>query len=399
MRRRVRKLASIIGVCALVIAGLLVLAPTSGGALTQIVVANSTDSDPGSLRAAVLSASVTAGDVEIIIPASVGNIALTSSQLYYTGSFKLTLRGSGTTITAAPNSRVIEIAGTAQQFTLDGLVLTGGNGASLGGAISSQGGGSVVVTNSTLTGNNVTDSGGAIHMFGHLTLTNSTISNNTAASAAGGAFAAGGVTMTGSTISGNNAGTGAGLHFDTSGTITNSTITGNTAAGDAGGILADDDLTLQYATITGNTSTTGGTNIHFRGDRMEALTLTSFGSVVANPLGGGTNCAGQGTVITSYNFEDANSCGFGAGTGDQTNAGSPQLGALANNGGPTQTMAPSASSGLVDKIPASSPCGGVNVTVDQRGLPRPVTAGQSCDIGAYEIQVAALESDRLTFTG
>ena len=114
----------------------------------------------------------------------------------------------------------------------------------------------------------------------------------------------------------------------------------------------------------------------------------------ARPLGGGTNCNDQGTTTSQgYNFEDTNSCGFGSGTGDQTNAGNPQLGALANNGGPTPTMAPAAGSGLVDKIPASSPCAGVNITVDQRGLPRPVTAGQFCDIGAYEIQVAALETD------
>jgi hypothetical protein len=121
--------------------------------------------------------------------------------------------------------------------------------------------------------------------------------------------------------------------------------------------------------------------------------------VVARPLGGAVNCFGfAATTSQGYNFEDTDTCGFGSGPGDQTDAGNPLLGALASNGGPTMTMAPQAGSGLIDKIPALSPCGGVNITVDQRGLPRPVTAGQFCDIGAFEIQVAALQVE-ITFTG
>ena len=56
VRRRTRKLASLIGAAALVAGGLLVLTPTSGGALTQIVVANNADSGAGSLRAAFTAA-------------------------------------------------------------------------------------------------------------------------------------------------------------------------------------------------------------------------------------------------------------------------------------------------------------------------------------------------------
>jgi CSLREA domain-containing protein len=59
------------------------------------------------------------------------------------------------------------------------------------------------------------------------------------------------------------------------------------------------------------------------------------------------------------------------------NAVDPKLGPLADNGGPTQTMALLAGSPAIDLI--APPCG---TTPDQRGVPRPQGAG--CDAGAYE---------------
>jgi hypothetical protein len=66
----------------------------------------------------------------------------------------------------------------------------------------------------------------------------------------------------------------------------------------------------------------------------------------------------------------------------------PQLGGLANNGGPSQTEAPSASSPVVDKGSAS----GLNS--DQRGVLRPIefpaipnaAGGDGSDMGAVELQ-------------
>lgn len=56
----------------------------------------------------------------------------------------------------------------------------------------------------------------------------------------------------------------------------------------------------------------------------------------------------------------------------------PGLGPLADNGGPTQTMALLPGSTAVDHVP--TPCG---TTPDQRGVARPQGAG--CDAGAYEL--------------
>ena len=58
----------------------------------------------------------------------------------------------------------------------------------------------------------------------------------------------------------------------------------------------------------------------------------------------------------------------------------PKLGSLADNGGPTQTMAIQSNSPAINKIPqASSPA------TDQRGIPRPQPQGGLSDIGAYEL--------------
>jgi hypothetical protein len=57
----------------------------------------------------------------------------------------------------------------------------------------------------------------------------------------------------------------------------------------------------------------------------------------------------------------------------------PRLGALAQNGGPTKTMAIGPGSPAIDKVPAS---GAGCPSTDQRGVKRP--QGRACDIGAFE---------------
>jgi hypothetical protein len=124
----------------------------------------------------------------------------------------------------------------------------------------------------------------------------------------------------------------------------------------------------------------------------------------------GRNCVG---TITNggYNISDDASCGFGTSTGangqtlgDNVNPNLDPAG-LANNGGPTQTIALQAASAAVDAIPFASctfPAGSLNpctnplamtssnqLTCDQRGELRPDPedgANGACDIGAYELQ-------------
>ena len=70
--------------------------------------------------------------------------------------------------------------------------------------------------------------------------------------------------------------------------------------------------------------------------------------------------------------------------------GDLMLGPLADNGGPTQTLALLAGSPAIDA--AGEEC--VGVATDQRGEPRP--AGSQCDIGAFEVQPELGEPPRPT---
>jgi hypothetical protein len=139
-------------------------------------------------------------------------------------------------------------------------------------------------------------------------------------------------------------------------------------------------VTLVYATVVGNSAPTGA--------NIRADELLRFGSVVTGPLGGGANCQiGASPVSGGYNYSDDASCAF-TGTGDTQNGADPQLLALGDFGGPTQTRPPAVTSPLVDAIPVAA-CD-PTVTTDQRGLARPSDGNDDgtngCDIGAVELQ-------------
>jgi hypothetical protein len=64
---------------------------------------------------------------------------------------------------------------------------------------------------------------------------------------------------------------------------------------------------------------------------------------------------------------------------------SPGLaGSLADNGGPTQTIALQGDSPALDQIPNGVNSCGTEIQSDQRGISRP--QGWACDIGAYELE-------------
>ena len=91
---------------------------------------------------------------------------------------------------------------------------------------------------------------------------------------------------------------------------------------------------------------------------------------------GGTNSNAYGTIIDDgYNISSDGSTAFASGT--SYNFTDPKLGPLADNGGPTLTMAPLANSPAID---FGDPNGAPHS--DQRGLLRPF--GDGVDIGAVE---------------
>jgi len=184
--------------------------------------------------------------------------------------------------------------------------------------------------------------------------------------------------------------TGGGI--DNEGTLTvTSTFSGNSASagwqglGFGGGIFNDagSTLTVTNSTFSGNSAlgfgsledrSPGGGGIVNSGG-----TLTVTNTIVANSPSGG-NCSGPITD-GGHNIDDDGSCGFSGTSPSNTN---PMLSGLANNGGPTQTIALLAGSPAID-AGDESVCSVAPVNnLDQRGYVRPGTGSVNCSIGAYE---------------
>ena len=173
-------------------------------------------------------------------------------------------------------------------------------------------------------------------------------------------------------------GSGGGIWNGATLNITNSTLSNNAAPnGPGGSIWNGGTLSISNSTVSNSTSGEGG-GIFNNGP------LSSSGSIIAENQNG--DCANYGTITDNgYNLESGTSCGF-TGTGSLQNK-NPQLSALANNGGPTQTMALQQGSPAIDQIPAAK-C----PATDQRGDTRPDNAETTCDMGAYEF-IDPVDSD------
>jgi hypothetical protein len=148
--------------------------------------------------------------------------------------------------------------------------------------------------------------------------------------------------------------------------VTNSTLISNTAGYGAG--------INNLGTLSVQSSTFGG-NANFALGNQYSGTAVLTDTILAD---GVTNCAGSMIASGGYNLEDANTCGFTQ-PSDITNT-NPLLGPLANNGGPTQTMALMPGSPAIDH--GGTAANGCPPT-DQRGVTRP--QGPVCDIGAFEV--------------
>jgi CSLREA domain-containing protein len=327
----------------LVVNSLADVAANDGGCtLREAITAANTDTASGAAAGECPAGSGT----DVITFSVAGTITLTSALPSITSN--MSISGDGAiTVSGASTFRVFIIpAGTV---TLSGLTITAGaafNGAGILNA------GSLSVAISTISGNSTGSFGGGIANSGAgatLSLTNSTVTGN-AASRGGGIWnQLGTVGITNSTIIGNTAGTGLAIgggieNLDGTVTITNSTISRNTA-GTGGGIAAAGTESLVNVIVAGNTAPTG--------PDVDGTAETITTSVIGVP-------------------------------GGKTLADILVPAGLANNGGPTQTVALA----LVAGNPAidagtSSVCAAAPVNaIDQRGLPRPT----ACDIGAYEAQ-------------
>jgi len=356
---------------------------------STVTVTNTLDSGPGSLRNAIASAA--SGDT--INFSVAGTITLTAASGELLINENLTISGPGASslaISGNNSSRVFEI-GSGFTVTISGVTIQNGSAGAGGGILNS---GTLMLSNSTLSGNSTNgDNGGGIYNHGGtLTVTNSTISGNSAngGGSGGGIFNyLGTLTVTSSTLSGNSVvgsgfivGGGIYIYAGTV-TVTNTTLSCNSAYAGGGIYTYGATPTLTNSTLSGNSAPYGGGGIFVYNNRLIAKN-----TILANNSIGG-NCY---NFLTSqgYNLSDDTSCttSFNQ-TGDLNNTPAGlDPGGLKSNGGPTQTIALTATSPAVDAIPTSPTnyCTDVNgapVTTDQRGITRP--QGPACDIGAFEL--------------
>ena len=281
-------------------------------------------------------------------------------------SDNVTIDGSGQSITVSGNNSVrVMVVNSGKTLNLLKLTIANGqcNFCDGGGIFNS--GGTVSVTNSTFSGNSTNSNtndhhGGGLYNTGILNVTNSTFSGNNSVGAGGGIDNEGTLTVTNSTFSGNHADNLFG------GGIVNGNVVNNAT------------LNLINSTFSGNTAAGGG------GIWNSSGTLNFANTIIANSSP--SDCFNGDTIGTNKNnLVRDGSC---SANGVNFKTGDPVLGSLANNGGPTQTMALLGGSPAIDAADDATCAAAVGSPTfgaggkDQRGVTRP--QGPHCDIGAFE---------------
>jgi hypothetical protein len=358
--------------------------------------------DYTSIKAAIAAPTTLNGDTLTIAAGT-----YTEAGLVVNKSLTLQGKDADTTIVQAAatagtaRDRVVTIAPrvtvTIQGLTVQHGVAPADDPGPLGGGLLNQG--TLTLINSTISSNSA-DAGGLANSYqGTAMLINSTVRGNSATVRGGGVYNAFGMlTLINSTISGNSAENGGGLANTGRLTLINSTVSGNLATardgnlytGNGGGVYNEAELMLINSTISGNLATARDGNLYTGngGGLANVGNLTLTNSLVAsNPQGG--DCANfDGGSITSqgYNLDSDGSCSLTAPT-DRPGV-DPLLGPLQDNGGPTFTQALLPGSPALDAIPWGTNGCGTTLVGDQRWQARPHAVGGSCDIGAYEVEVA-----------
>ena len=356
---------------------------------------------------------------------------------------KGTLNLSGVSITGGDTSGEgggIFAEGAKNKLTIVQSAVSGNSADSHGGGISAHG--PLVLTESLVRSNDTDRQGGGIWAGGHdVTITRSDVSLNVARVLSGGE-GGGGIAFTApgtlrvieSSISGNNGGIGAGgidveggeagvkgANFTLLRSLVNgnfggrggglfifhgieqrtsrfllqdSTITSNSVTGEAGGLWCacpEPEAQLVHLTITNNRADSDNnesdpnlcSGCSGGGFINSGNQFALDGSIIANNLDTGAadpDCGGVFIHSLGDNVFGTRKCGnsFDPGT-DEDIVANGFLGPLADNGGPTLTVALDTSDPAVD-IDDGESCGGT----DQRGAPRPT--GSGCDAGAYELE-------------
>jgi hypothetical protein len=229
----------------------------------------------------------------------------------------------------------------------------------------------MAVSNSTFSGD-LSDIGAGIWNLNSLTVTGSTFSSDAAETEGGGIANDGVLTLKNSTLAGNSANTfgGGGIYNNGTLTATNCTLAYN-QAGAGGGIYVDSggDATIYNTIVVDNTLLDGVTPSDIFGtldaDLSAGQTASSNNMIGPGGSGGLVNGVNGNIILVSDSSAD--------------------LGTLANNGGPTQTIALLSGSRAINtgSVALAKAAG---LTTDQRGPGFARIIHNEVDIGAYQIQ-------------
>jgi CSLREA domain-containing protein len=344
-----------------------------------------------------------AGDYKLNTGASpLGQLDITTTTTIIGASARTTIvDGNG-------QSRVFDFepgtSNTSDVLELEQLTVTGGSAPATTTGISDPG------------------DGGGIFSLGGLDLQDVAVTANTAAESGGGiadglfddSNVPGPATLDGVTIASNHVtggaatGQGGGALFATALAMTNSTVADNTVENPGvdigGGLVAAPTsplsgtqpvtATLTNDTITGNTAAeplsspvgdmgggVSGYEILENTPVLFSAVLKATNTIIAGNIADGSeqDCALLDTTdeTSSHNIEGDSTCGFTDSGSKQTMA--VDLGALKDNGGPTNTSLPT--SPTAPEVDAGTATG--CPATDQRGVKRP--QGSACDVGSVEL--------------
>ena len=310
------------------------------------------DSGDGSLRAAIANAAP--GETIDFQAGLEGTIELATG---LTVAKDLRIAGPGArhlAISGMDVTRVLHVDGAGTELEIDDVTIRDGvtpDDEPFGGGVLVTGGDRVRLTrvavlNNVAQGTGGPFGGGIAAFVGRLELHDSTVAGNRAAAGGGGIAVGVPFEVVNSTVADNSSGAGAGLlaRAGAMGTVRHTTFSGNTAAVKGHAIGADGTslVTVERSLLPGN-------------------------GPAGQPPCDGSVASGGGNVSDAP-------CFAAPAAGDVV-AAAP-VGALADNGGPTDTMMPLAGNPALGHVPVPCP------PSDQRGVARP--SGAACDAGAVE---------------
>ncbi|MFT3746148.1 MAG: MBG domain-containing protein [Pyrinomonadaceae bacterium] len=273
---------------------------------TNPVVTNTNDAGAGSLRQAVLDACP--GATITFAPAVTGTIALSTGEI--TIDKGINIHGPGANVLTVSGSNLSRIFGLTGSSTL-----------------------SIRLSDLTLANGQSSIGGGAIVNNSFLYVARCAFSNNSASSAGGGAIRNDGtMSVIDSTFNANSAASGGAIWNLAVLNVMNSTFSGNAATSQGGAIFDIGNFDIFSSTFSGNTApNTGGI--------LSSGSSSITNTIIANSSGG--DCGGF--LYGHHNLIEVPTggilCGMTTGVNGNITGIDPNLGPLANNGGPTQTFA------------------------------------------------------------